>query len=449
MDYEIRIVAEKVSTSSQEVVKRDVLKIYDIEAPESILELGLRHEEQISLLGKVQNSIIAAQSKLIDPGYDTCPKCGGKLYKRGFTKSNFHGVFTDHKVGIQKHQCRDPNCNWHSAPTTTSVFGASIHPDLAKLQCEQGALHSYREAEVNLEKLTVKRRPVNNHTKIKDLTTQVGAVLAEENLNAPAAKACAPAAQQLIVQIDGGHIPIKAKDQRSFEALAAIIYRPETIRILDHHHRKIEHKSCALSAQEDNLATIKTYVLNAARKQGLTEDTELTALADGAVNCWSVIMSLDNHCKTITCILDWFHIGKKFHNVSSAVEDGFKDTLERVKWSLWHGQSDQALTKLEMLMTNITDPKKRNKLKGLYDYLKRNQAYLVNYGERDQENKTYTSQVAESHIESIINARHKKSGKMQWTREGAHSVLQIRGQLMSNEWNDQWQKPVLTALGVA
>ena len=53
MDYEIRIVAEKVSTSSQEVVKRDVLKIHDIEAPESILELGLRHEEQIALLGKV------------------------------------------------------------------------------------------------------------------------------------------------------------------------------------------------------------------------------------------------------------------------------------------------------------------------------------------------------------------------------------------------------------
>lgn len=27
---------------------------------------------------------------------------------------------------------------------------------------------------------------------------------------------------------------------------------------------------------------------------------------------------------------------------------------------------------------------------------------------------------AESHVESIINTRHKKSGEMQWTREGAH-----------------------------
>ena len=73
----------------------------------------------------------------------------------------------------------------------------------------------------------------------------------------------------------------------------------------------------------------------------------------------------------------------------------------------------------------------------------------VNYEAREQANQTYTSQVAESHIESIINAWHKKSGKMQWTREVAHNVLQIRGLIASNEWGDSWLSPVLSALGVA
>jgi len=113
-----------------------------VKAPASILELGLRHEEQISVR-KVQNSVLAAQSKLIDTGYDVCPKCGDKLNKTGHAKSNFHAVFTDHQV--QKHKCRNPECDWQSTPTTTSVFGTSIHPDLAKLQCE-GALYSYRQA---------------------------------------------------------------------------------------------------------------------------------------------------------------------------------------------------------------------------------------------------------------------------------------------------------------
>jgi len=59
------------------------------------------------------------------------------------------------------------------------------------LQCEQGALYSYRQAQSNLEKLTVRRRSVNNHNNIKLLTTQVGAVLSQENLKTPAARDCA------------------------------------------------------------------------------------------------------------------------------------------------------------------------------------------------------------------------------------------------------------------
>jgi hypothetical protein len=449
VDYELRIVVEKISVSSQEVAQRDTLKVYDVKAPHSILELGLRHEEQISLLEKVQNSVLAAQSKLIDTGYDVCPKCGHKLMKKGYTQSQFHAVFTDHKVPIQKHKCRNPECDWQSSPTTTSVFGTSVHPDLAKLQCEQGALYSYREAECNLEKLTVHRRPVNNHNKIKLLTNQVGAILAEENLNPPAPEDCAPPAQQLIVQVDGGQIPTQKPDKRSFEALSAVVYRPENIRSIDQHHRQIGSKSCALSALDDGLVAMKTYLHHAALKQGMAADTVVTALADGAHNCWSVLLSLAPHCQQIICILDWFHIAKRFQNVRGAVEEAFQETLERVKWSLWHGKSTEALSKLKLLMMNVPDKKKRKKLEDLYEYLERNQEYLVNYQEREEQKQTYTSQVAESHIESIINARHKRSGKMQWTREGAHNVLQVRGKIASNEWSDQWQGPVLAALGVA
>ncbi len=66
MDYEFRVVVEKVAVASQKVIKRDTLKIYDIKQPKSILNLGLRHEEQISLLSKVQNALLAEQSPLID-----------------------------------------------------------------------------------------------------------------------------------------------------------------------------------------------------------------------------------------------------------------------------------------------------------------------------------------------------------------------------------------------
>ena len=40
MEYELRVVVEKVLVSTQEVVQRDTLKTYDVKPPESMLELG-------------------------------------------------------------------------------------------------------------------------------------------------------------------------------------------------------------------------------------------------------------------------------------------------------------------------------------------------------------------------------------------------------------------------
>jgi hypothetical protein len=447
MDYEFRVIVEKVSIASQEVVKRDTVKIYDINPPQSILDLGLRHSEQISLLEKVQNVLLAEQSALIDLGYDTCPNCSQQIKKNGYMQSQFHAVFSDHQLRIQKHRCNNSECNWQSTPTTTTVFGTDIHPDLAKLQCEQGALYSFREAQTNLEKVNTIQRSVNNHTRIKSMTNRVGALLAQDTLRAPYAKECAAPAPDLIVQVDGGHIPIKEKGKRSFEALAAIVYQPEHLQQVDTHHRQIiMNKTCVVSALDDKLVTIKSFLVNAAQRQGMTGETRITALADGANNCWSVLSELEPYCQELECILDWFHIGKKFQNVKNGLGEALEESLERVKWTLWHGKADEALTKLRLIQDNITDVVKQSKIQVLHDYLQNNIDYLIYYDEREKTGKVYTSQAAESHVDSLINARHKRKQKMQWTREGAHNVLQIRAKMASKKWSEEWQDAVLTAL---
>ncbi len=355
----------------------------------------------------------------------------------------------DHKLRVQKHRCINSGCDWLNTPTIKSLFGTNIHPDLAKLQCEQGALYSYREAENNLEKLNCQLRRVNNHTQVKRITDKVGEVLSKQNQTVPSAQECAAVAKDIIIQIDGGHISIQDKNKRSFEALSAIVYRPESIQEVDNYHRKIVDKTCIVSAIDDNLQTLQTYLLNAALKQGISRETTVTALADGAKNCWSVLSTIKPYCATLECILDWFHIGKKFQTVKNALGEAYEEFLDSAKWKLWHGEVDDALTKLRSLHENITtDEVNRSKLRGLYDDLHRNQAYLVNYEQRQQANKTYTSQVAESHIDSLINALHKRTKKMQWTREGAHRVLQIRAVMASDEWDSKWQGTVLSALGV-
>lgn len=352
--------------SSQQVVKRDTIKVYDIQAPKSIIDLGLRHGEQISLLEKVQNVLLAEQSILIDTGVDICPNCHAKLKKFGYRESDFHAVFSDHKLRLQKHICSDAECRWQSSPSIKSLLGTNIYPDLAKLQCEQGAVYSYREAEQNLEKLNCQPRRVNNHTQVKRMTNKVGEVISQQNCHRPALTEWAPAAVNLIVQVDGGHIPIQDKNKRSFEALSAVVYRPENLQVVDKHHRQLVNKTCAISAKEDKLQTSKTYVVNPALKQGISRDTHLTALADGANNCWSVLEALQPYCGSSEYILDWFHIGKKFQSVKQALGETSAESLDSAKWKLWHGSSQEALLKLALLRDNITDDKKRPKLVELY-----------------------------------------------------------------------------------
>src|SRR6266487_7029817 len=149
MDYELRIIVEKVAVSSQEVIKRDTITSYALQCPTTIVELGLRHAEQIALLEQVQNRVLAEQSRLLAPGMPGCPTCGNPLKKNGSKTSNFHAVFSDHTVRLQKHHCRHPDCGWHSTPTITSLFGTNIHPDLA-LQRHLSALPKIAHVESRL-----------------------------------------------------------------------------------------------------------------------------------------------------------------------------------------------------------------------------------------------------------------------------------------------------------
>jgi len=101
----------------------------------------------------------------------------------------------------------------------------------------------------------------------------------------------------------------------NFEAMIAKIYRPKHVIRQDKHHNIIRKKRCIGSVKKDKQAMMKKKVLAAAKLEGLNQEIKVIGLADGAKNCWNIIKSLSNHCLILLCILDWFHIGKKFENV--------------------------------------------------------------------------------------------------------------------------------------
>ncbi len=144
------------------------------------------------------------------------------------------------------------------------------------------------------------------------------------------------------------------------------------------------------------------------------------------------------HCHTLTKVLDWFHITRRFTVLLNVVGEAHHKKLEKVKWQLWHGNGNTALERLASLVTDITDKALLEKLDSLCRYIENNLAYLVNYQERQAEGVPFTSTLAEVTVDNIINSRQKRSQKMQWSREGAHDLLQLRTSLFSKTWAQDW-----------
>lgn len=117
----------------------------------------------------------------------------------------------------------------------------------------------------------------------------------------------------------------------------------------------------------------------------------------------------------------------------------YKEQLDSSKYKVWHGKALEGIEKLKILSQSLIRKKyqeqKINKIESIISYLSNNIDKLVNYMFRKNNGVPYTSNVAEANVESQINARFKRKQKMQWNRENAHNVLQVRSVIYSNEWS--------------
>ena len=383
---------------------------------------------------------------------EQCPKCQGKLKFSGTVKSLFHSVFSDHKIPVKRRKCCNKDCGWTSVPSIASLFKTNAHPDLSKLQSEMSAKYTYRHAQKIVNAMSYYSRKVNNHNHLHDIVETVGNYVCSNQ--ASELLPDIPASEELVIQVDGGHLKTKEPDSRSFEALTSVIYNPNNVRYSEPRKKEnleqeqprratILSKHCAASALDDNLETIKKQTLLAAQKQGMTIETKVTALCDGASNCWNVVDALKDQCVNITKILDWFHIAMKFKNIS--LPKYLAKKVDKIKWCVWNGLKAEAIHRFDEIISKTKNEKMKDRLTKLQNYLINNQEYLVNYSERYRAGKLISSSLAESNVETLINQRCKGQQHMKWTREGAHPLLQIRAAIASNDWNIYGDDYVLKA----
>lgn len=433
MGHNIRILAQCYNNESGDILEEIVINDTEVLKAKTLRELAYLHKEQIEFLQKIQDLKLKYQLMLTLP--DKCLKCNGKMSKRGIYDSKFHAILTDHQAKLQYMRCK---CGWGSPCSIEGMYGSSLHPELLEKQAIQGSQESYEKASRSLDANSGHKRSINSHSQIYKSVKLVSGPL-EEVRKLPQVPTEIDAAASLIANIDGGHIKSRGTS-RSFEAMIATVYSPKNTKRIDKNHNSITAKSTVASAKSDNQQTMNALFKSACETQGMNKDTEVTCLADGAENCRSIAYSIDSYCKNITYILDWFHIGMRFKNYRSSVPEEHKKLYDNIKWNLWHGNAKKALKRFDELKNLIEDDTAIAKLNKLYIYIENNKNGIVDYEARKSAGLVFTSNLAESTVNSLINERQKGKQKMLWSREGAHNVLQIRASLQSKSWKNEWPK---------
>lgn len=438
-----RIVSEIYDEKDSRIVDRQIIKDKEIKKPEKIDDLGYNHEEQIAMLQSIQDMFLNEQRNSLVP--EKCTVCGSsKISKSGSVPSDFHAVYTDHRLMIPRIRCCNKDCSTGNINMSIySLFGSNMHPDLVKKQVEVASETSFMNAQKYFEKDNGRYRSINNQLTIKKTTDKVGSILSELHQEVLDKDIAVPV-ESLIVQVDGGYIKSLGKNSNGFETLVSSIYKPEN-HICGGISKngikksgKIIDKIYSASAVKDRGKTIKAMTIAAAKKHGMSKDTKITGLSDGASNCWNIIKSLEKQCNSIDYILDWYHIKVKLDRLINQLDDPYSGEIESIKWKIWHGKSKEAIERLSSLYMSLLNGEYADKLHDLLKYLSNNIEYLVNYEERKASKLPYTSSIIESTIETLVNTRHKKKHKALWSREGAHNVLQIRSSIASNKWKNEW-----------
>lgn len=116
------------------------------------------------------------------------------------------------------------------------------------------------------------------------------------------------------------------------------------------------------------------------------------------------------------------------------------------KWHLWHGNVIKALSYLDELDVHDIENDYAHldsfikQVEDFIVYITNNAHYITNYGERQRNGEVFTSTFAESTINEVIARRFSKKQQMQWSKKGAHLMLQARTKVLNGDLADCFKK---------
>src|SRR6266849_6260849 len=417
-----------------------------------IEHLGLTLAESKQLLSTLQRQLLQQQINTFLDTRSACPDCGTLLKLKARGSRSFRTLFGTLKVSSPRLEHCD--CTRHKTSSfrpLSALLTEPVAPELLYMEAKWSSLVSYgmsldalkdfRPLEVTLDVKTVRYDTLK-------VAKRIEAELGEEQ---PCFIEGSPSEWDLLprpegsfkVGIDGGYVRNWCAKKHNFE----VIVGKSTLSF-----REDEADKAPSSKRFGFVQTLDTKpkrrLYEVLHAQGLQMNQDIAFLSDGNDTLRALQREMSPQA---THILDWFHLtmkltvlgqfGKGLVQCEAVLGEQIRDQIERLKWSLWHGQVDKALGKIDDLQTSIEPfeetyarfPRLIKALSELRTYIVNNRHVIPNYGERYHNDEAIATGFVESTVNEVVSKRFCKKQQMQWSKEGAHLLLQTRVRTLNGE----------------
>jgi len=438
------------SDEGQEETVTDVITLN--KNSQRIEHLGLTLAEAKQLLSTLQRHLLQHQvDTFLDP-CSTCPDCGALLKVKAHASRSFRTLFGTCKLDSPRlGHCDCTRRKTSSFRPLSTLLTESVAPELLYMEAKWSSLVSYGMSldalkdflplEVTLDVKTVRYDTLK-------VAKRLEAALGDEQ---PCFIEGSPSAWDFLplpdgsfkVGIDGGYVRNWFAKQHNFE----VIVGKST-----HTFGEDEADKTPSSKRFGFVQTLDTKpkrrLYEVLHSQGLQMNQDITFLADGNDTLRALQLEMSPQA---THILDWFHVtmrltvldqyGKGLVHCDAVLGKEIREKMERLKWSLWHGQVDKALGKIDDLASSIglfqeTYARFTQLVKALSELrtsIGNNRHLIPNYGQRYHQGEAIATSFVESTVNQVVSKRFCKKQQMQWSKQGAQLLLQTRVKTLDGE----------------
>jgi hypothetical protein len=441
IQIQLRIVADDDSVISED-------EILQLDKGDDRLEaIGLSLGEAKTLLAGIQERMVTAQATSFAARHRGCPICGRPRRSKGPSPILFRTAFGTVPLASPRfHRCRCQPADPKTFSPLTELFTEHTAPELLYLETKWASLVSFELTAQLLNEVlplagtaqacTVRR---HLHRVAARHETELGDGQPGDSTDAPAAGRPGPLGQDpIIVGLDGGYVRNWHDKKRNFEVMVG--------------------KSLAPGRDDRYFGLVRSQDEQPGRRLGAVLQTQdlpgspaVTLLTDGGDSVRALAGEI---APGAVPILDWFHIamrltglgqytkGLAHHNPVEAT--ALENRLDRIKWRLWHGDAEEALTRAEQLAMDVAAldsgyPRLPRLIKATADlagYIADNAVAIPDYSQRWLSGERISTAFVESTVNLVVSRRFAKKQQMQWSKQGAHLLLQTRTRTLDGTLRD-------------